>query len=290
VSASSIDPDHLQGYWRRELNWGWGYQSRRVFESLVEEARRARFGVVLDAGAGHKRYQPFFDEHSLYLTQEHPAGIEFKRMQGIVYDLVSPIDERIPLRTGTLDLVVNTSVVEHVRHPEQFFQEAHRVLRPGGRMLIHGPFVYPEHEVPYDFQRPTRYGLEAWLGAAGFVDILVEPATCNTEAALSFLRSSVERDLAGDRLAALKKSPSRAALRWATSRPFNLLHAALTWVVVVVMASMLRLATRRILERGPNSATSFPVGWIATATKPGKSPARQEKPAREEFLAGNADA
>ena len=33
-----------------------------------------------------------------------------------------------------------------------------RVLRPSGHLIISVPFVYPEHEVPYDFTRFSSFG------------------------------------------------------------------------------------------------------------------------------------
>lgn len=48
---------------------------------------------------------------------------------------------------GTLDAVVNRSVLMYVARKDRAFREYHRVLRPGGRMSIYEPvnsFAYPE--------------------------------------------------------------------------------------------------------------------------------------------------
>ena len=83
----------------------------------------------------------FFDT-SIYISQEHPSGIEFKKMQGIEYDLIAPLDGLIPLKSDSIASVICTSVVEHVRYPEMFFAESYRVLHSGGRFYIHVPFTY----------------------------------------------------------------------------------------------------------------------------------------------------
>jgi len=53
--------------------------------------------------------------------------------------------------------------------------EAHRILKPEGRVFITVPWQWVIHEAPYDFFRYTPYGLKYLLEKAGFVDVVVEP-------------------------------------------------------------------------------------------------------------------
>lgn len=192
-----MPPDicELWDYFSIRLGWRNLIHSRITFDFLVNARSFSVGRAILDAGAGHQRYRPFFDT-AIYLSQEHPAGIEFKQMQGVSYDFISPIDERIPVKDESLACVINTSVIEHVRHPERFLTEAHRVLCPGGRIYMHVPFSYSEHEQPYDFQRPTRYGLRAWLQDAGFSKISVLPSSNSVYGASAFLLHSMKVEFA----------------------------------------------------------------------------------------------
>ncbi|MDQ3697853.1 MAG: methyltransferase domain-containing protein [Gemmatimonadota bacterium] len=44
--------------------------------------------------------------------------------------------EALPLRDATFDRVIGDSVIENVQDPERSLAEAHRVLRPGGRLFL----------------------------------------------------------------------------------------------------------------------------------------------------------
>lgn len=61
--------------------------------------------------------------------------------------VISLIPYRLPFDENTFDIVVSTSVLEHVQNKEECFREIHRVLRPGGYAL----HIYPgKWYLPYD--------------------------------------------------------------------------------------------------------------------------------------------
>ncbi len=83
---------------------------RRELKILKGKCRRV-IGIDVDPNA---RDNPFLDEFQLI-----PAdSMEF------------------PLPDATADLCVTDYVVEHVRHPEKFFSECRRILKPGGYLCI----------------------------------------------------------------------------------------------------------------------------------------------------------
>lgn len=80
----------------------------------------------------------------------------------------------LPVRAGTVDLVLMLEVLEHVRDPRAVLGEVHRVLRPGGRLVFTVPFLWGIHE-SVDYWRYTAQGLRELLERAGFRVDVVEP-------------------------------------------------------------------------------------------------------------------
>ena len=65
------------------------------------------------------------------LKQRHyGAGVEF---------LQADLTEKLPIADGTVQVVYCSEVVEHLPFPEQLLAEIHRVLRPGGYLLLTTP-------------------------------------------------------------------------------------------------------------------------------------------------------
>ncbi|MBI4719168.1 MAG: methyltransferase domain-containing protein [Planctomycetes bacterium] len=44
--------------------------------------------------------------------------------------------EAIPLADDSFDTVVSAEMIYYLKHPQRFLREAHRILRPGGRLLL----------------------------------------------------------------------------------------------------------------------------------------------------------
>lgn len=135
-------------------------------DTFAEEfARSVPSGaLVLDAGAGEGRHRPLY-AHTRYVSCDLGVGDASWNYSGL--DLLSTLHE-LPLRDGVFDVVHCSEVLEHVNEPDVVLAELHRVLRPGGRLCLTVPMLLAEHQVPYDWWRPTRYGLDYRLRKAGF--------------------------------------------------------------------------------------------------------------------------
>jgi len=118
----------------------------------------------LDIGCGTRPYEAMFSAGT-YLGTDVPASgrPDALKLPDVFYD-----GGRLPFRAACFDGVFSTQVLEHVSDPEAFLAECRRVLKPGGMLLLSAPFVWQEHEQPYDYFRFSSFGLRALLGRCGF--------------------------------------------------------------------------------------------------------------------------
>jgi len=67
---------------------------------------------------------------------------------------------KLPLKSESIDYVVNMAVLEHVPYPEKVVQEIHRILKIDGLVCCYMPFMVGYHASPYDFSRLTYEGMK----------------------------------------------------------------------------------------------------------------------------------
>lgn len=122
-------------------------------------------GRVLDFGCGSKPYERLFTACSEYIGCDvEVSGHDHANEQiDVYYD-----GHHIPFEDGSVDSIFAAQSFEHIPNLNEVLVELHRILKIGGEMVISVPFVWNEHEVPYDFRRFTSYGVRRLLERAGF--------------------------------------------------------------------------------------------------------------------------
>jgi SAM-dependent methyltransferase len=121
-------------------------------------------GELLDVGCGKKPYRELAPGVTRYVGLDLDTAVaRAVAVADAYYD-----GGAFPFADCSFDAVLCSQVLEHVFTPEEFLGEVHRVLRPGGKLLLTVPFAWDEHEQPRDFARYSSFGLRALLERNGF--------------------------------------------------------------------------------------------------------------------------
>lgn len=106
--------------------------------NVVEFSRVKRGQTVIEVGAGTANFISLFSEvagltaafdltHAMLLVarKKHPG-----------VDLVVADGMRLPVRSGSVDLVTIAQALHHIHQPVEVLKELRRVVSPGGRVLV----------------------------------------------------------------------------------------------------------------------------------------------------------
>lgn len=101
--------------------------------------------TVVDIGCGLGTYTirfAAFTNHAYGMDIDHPRVVEARR-RGAGGGFVA-VSEAMPLREASVDVLFLNEVIEHVDDDRATLEEAARVLRPGGEIVLYAPNrLYP---------------------------------------------------------------------------------------------------------------------------------------------------
>lgn len=174
ISSQNFSPG-LLGIWTNPF-----YLARKALWKEIRRLAPKLRGRVLDVGCGTKPYRSLFTEVDRYEGMEIDTPHNRQSKQADFFYEGS----EFPLSSGTYDGVVCNQVLEHVFNPDQFLSEINRVLKQDGLVLLTIPFVWDEHEQPWDYARYSSFGLKSLLEKNGLV--IVELRKTNADARVLF--------------------------------------------------------------------------------------------------------
>lgn len=149
------------------------YKEICIFASNIKKNE-----AVLDIGCGIKPYRNIFNtENYIGIDIEGGGHSDDAKIVDKFYN-----GKQIPFQGEQFDNIICTQVLEHAEDPNILIRECFRVLKQNGRIFISMPFMYPEHEIPYDYRRFTRYEHKRILEGSGFMLIIIKQTTgfCGT--------------------------------------------------------------------------------------------------------------
>ena len=151
---------------------------------FVNVRKFARYisGKTLDVGSGSKPYRNLFINATTYIGMDVEQSGHSHKLESIdvFYD-----GETFPFEENTFDSLVFFEVLEHVFNPDTFLNQISKVVKPNGYCVVTIPFIWGEHEQPYDFARYSTFGLKHIFDKHGFE--IVEHKKYLTDFRLIFL-------------------------------------------------------------------------------------------------------
>jgi len=141
------------------------YFIRKGLYTKIKKFAPRLSGDVLDFGCGAKPYRELFLHCKSYVGVDYDAAGHNHLNEEIdfYYD-----GKTLPFGNEQFDGIFSSEVFEHLFTMPSILLELNRVMKQNGRLLITCPFVWPEHEKPYDFARYTLFALTTMLNEAGF--------------------------------------------------------------------------------------------------------------------------
>jgi SAM-dependent methyltransferase len=126
--------------------------------------------VIIECGAGNRRLNADVVNIDQYPFDET--------------DLISDITF-LPVKSGTVDLVILDTVLEHVKEPQRCIDESFRVLKSGGEIVCITPFIFPYHAYPRHYWNFSEDGLRYLF--RGFTSCQVETNMGPTSALINLV-------------------------------------------------------------------------------------------------------
>ncbi len=140
------------------------YFARLALHKNIKKLSASITGDCLDVGCGKKPYKHLFTTNQYIGMDIEQTGHTHQNEDiDVFYDGIT-----FPFPNERFDSIICNQVLEHVFNPDEFLNEINRVLKQGGYILLTVPFVWDEHEQPYDFARYSSFGLKSIFEKHGF--------------------------------------------------------------------------------------------------------------------------
>lgn len=114
---------------------------RRDYPDVLAEVIKEPFSDLLDAGCGtgamlgmFRKDCPDKNYTGIDLSEKMIETARKKKLDGVRF--VTGDCENLPFAENCFDVVTCSMSFHHYPNPEKFFESLHRVLRPGGRLIL----------------------------------------------------------------------------------------------------------------------------------------------------------
>ena len=145
-------------------------EESKIIGDILAQLELSKGALLFDIGSSTEQYrcleQPYIDYYVFRPLRERGVTIlyiDVKKEQGVdlVCDLAGLKAEETIKEIGAANVILCTSLLEHVEDRELVLRRIESLIKPGGVIVLTVPFVFPYHENPIDtMYRPSNIELE----------------------------------------------------------------------------------------------------------------------------------
>ena len=151
---------------------------KKLINYLFNRFKMKKNQKLLELGCGRGEFLNEFVECGLEAHGVDMSDYSKKFFSDLNFKKVDMVNEKLPYEDNYFDIIYSKSFIEHFYYPEKIFQEAYRVLKPGGIIITLTPewkYIYKSfyedftHRVPF-----TNVSLKDIHSMSNFNSINVE--------------------------------------------------------------------------------------------------------------------
>lgn len=157
----------------RQEEWIVPLLQREIAAALNRFGNKGEGKSALDAGCGGQPLKPEIEARGWRYV-----SLDVVSAPGVTPDFLGALDDDIPkgcIAQGPYGLIVCTEVLEHVADWPRAWANLASMMSPDGVLIVTCPFVYPLHEEPHDYWRPTTHALRTWAEGSGLEVVELRP-------------------------------------------------------------------------------------------------------------------
>ena len=179
-----MNPEEYERMHALETDYWWFVGRRALVASLLQSTRpfiSTKAPQLVDIGCGTGANLPMLREAvgpqgAVFGLDFSPLALQWARSEGEIEGGQIHLSQgdalALPLRDNCADIVTMLDVLEHLSDDNRALSEVHRILKPGGALILSVPayqHLWSAHdEALHHFRRYEKAGLNRVLRQAGF--------------------------------------------------------------------------------------------------------------------------